>query len=1295
MRWRRYIAIGFGTPLVLILLVLAGLFLARRAVLRGLVETITNKVNARGRLWLEFDGVSGDPLEGLAISGLRIADRSAGPRAGSLLEADSVLISYGLDDLFGGRRIRSLRVVRPRIDIDAFPRGARGASGPERIALAALPAAGIDTLLVVEGEVAGGRVPPLSALALDAEIRSGGGRIRAVLRRARANLADGVPVAIEGDVGVTSDSVRVAGALLEVGASRARLDGAVLLDRPPVLDLVVSLDTLRIADLAPFAPSLPREGGASGRLGVRGRLDEIRVEGALAARFGRHALDADLVRATVRPKEVVVDSLFGRIGGADIAGAWTLPLGGGASHGGRLRFRGVDLRAFAPPESKVPSTDLTGVVSWNGSGWSPAELSGDVSLILGPGRVGEVPFDGFVAQGHVARSVLRARRVSASFLGGQVAGSGDVAFSGDLDLEATAAFDDLSRVANALHISGARGQGQFAGRIVRQEGRLVLDGTLIGETWEVSGLRLNEVDATGRLESQDGDLTVVASGGVGGIEGYGKSLGGMRASVRYEGGHLFLEELVGRIAGTDFTARGEWTQEGETDRFLITSLSILRDGKRTDYPGAIEVRKEGSVFTLLPTSFPLRGGHVSASGEYDITGPLALQLRWDGLDLSTIRLPTPLTSDLLDRTKGALSISGTRQRPEVLLTLSGASAESALARFAACDLEVALAPGAPLSTKLHLADSAGRERLSIEGTLVDSLPGTLPKVEGGVRAILRDLARPDLVVRADSLPIEWVSGISPALTDFGGPLTATWRFTGAIEDLRASGPFAVSPLLYRGRVAAPISGEATLGGGRLDLDLAFSPAWGASRIRADLPARLDATVPSFTLARDAPFTLDAQVEKGELGLFTLFIKEARDARGDFSLELAGSGTLATPRLQGRIGISKGTVIIRDLVELYEDVEGEILIENSHFTMPSLTARVGDKGRVEASGTFRLVRGKADDLDFVLRLREFDVSSIPECGATINADLVVKTTPTEGGWRCPHITGTIDILGAVVEQNFRAKSVKPPTPTIFLPSVRPDWTAEITLRSPDNVWIANDDMEIELTGDGDLTLFRSTRGLGLIGRLEVVHGVYRLYYSWIANELRVDEGSIVWVDPTDAQRFRISATASTEVDRERIELTVDGPPDSLNIAATSESEYSQSEILRILAVRDRPGESTVEGQGIVGSWVTTFSGVLTRELTRGIRDIVEVDITNVEGSPKLGVRKQLVRGVGVSYEQDIEGLLASSTQNTPTETERVYVPDRQVKLEYRMTRAFYLEALTGALRDGSRVYDLDLKWRLSY
>jgi autotransporter translocation and assembly factor TamB len=273
-------------------------------------------------------------------------------------------------------------------------------------------------------------------------------------------------------------------------------------------------------------------------------------------------------------------------------------------------------------------------------------------------------------------------------------------------------------------------------------------------------------------------------------------------------------------------------------------------------------------------------------------------------------------------------------------------------------------------------------------------------------------------------------------------------------------------------------------------------------------------------------------------------------------------------------------------------------------------------------------------------------------------------------------------------------LKPPTPAIFLPSVRPDWTGEITVRAPEDVWIANLDMEIELRGDGDLTLFRSTRGLGLVGRLEVVSGIYRLYYSWIANELRVEEGSIVWVDATDAQRFRISATASTEVDGERIELTVDGAPDSLNISATSESEYSQSEILRLLAIRDRPGESPGATPEILGSWVTTFSGLLTRELTRGFRGFGEVDIINLEGRPQLRVRRQIVRGVGVTYEQEIEGILGSQ-ETSATESERLYVPDRQVKLEYRMTRAFYLEALTGALRDGSRVYDLDLKWRLSY
>jgi autotransporter translocation and assembly factor TamB len=942
---------------------------------------------------------------------------------------------------------------------------------------------------------------------------------------------------------------------------------------------------------------------------------------------------------------------------------------------------------------------MTGVLTWDGAGWSPATLDGDLTFSLGPGRIGEIPFDAVATKGRVAEKRLLLERIDASFLGGEIEGAGEVGFDGHVDLAATSKFEDLSRVARMLHLEGAGGRGTFTGQIVRDDSLLSIDGVLDGETWQVNGLRLNQVDATGTLESRDGAVTVIASGEVGGIEGYGKTLGGVRAAVRYEGDHLLLEELAGQIAGVDFTAQGEWIREAEVDRFVISSLAITRNGEVKTYRDAIEVQKRGSVFTLVPTSFPFRGGLLSMRGEYDVAGPIEVEASWEGLHLSDLRLPAAVPRRLFESVSGNLSISGTRQRPNVRIDLSGSSAAADSAPkdgFAAIRLDVEYAAGRPLGVALRLADAGGRARLAIDGTLADSLPSSLPRPAGGVRETIRLLARPDLTVQADSLPIEWLRGVSRSLNDFGGPLFATWRFTGPIDSLAASGAFTVSPLRYKSRDVAPLAGDISLGDAGLVLDITFPPEWGASRIHAVLPARLDATKPMFAFDGSKPFSLDARVEKGDLSLFTLFMKEAREAHGEFALVFAGSGRLEKPTLSGMLTITKGTLIIRDLVEYYEDVTGEIKIENNLFTVTSLRAKEGEKGTVEASGTFRLVRWKADELDFKLRLRNFNVESIPETGATINADIDVQTRETDFGWRCPHLTGTIDIVGAVVEQNFRSSGEKPPTPAIFRATATPDWTARIRIRAPEDIWIANDDMEVELRADGDFILGRSNRGLGLIGRLEVVGGRYRLYYSWIANELDVEEGEIVWRNPDDAQQFWLSARATTDASGERVEITVQGPPDSLIINASSDGNLSESEILGSLAIGQSTGEEETgnTSRSLVGAWGTVFAQLLTRELTRGLRGFVGFDIVTPEGVPQFVVSKDIARHVDVAVQQDITTLPGSQPTET-TDAERAYLPERQFRIRYRMTRAFYLEALTGSLQDGSQVYNLDLKWRLSY
>jgi hypothetical protein len=350
--------------------------------------------------------------------------------------------------------------------------------------------------------------------------------------------------------------------------------------------------------------------------------------------------------------------------------------------------------------------------------------------------------------------------------------------------------------------------------------------------------------------------------------------------------------------------------------------------------------------------------------------------------------------------------------------------------------------------------------------------------------------------------------------------------------------------------------------------------------------------------------------------------------------------------------------------------------------------------------------KVTRFDLDLTLDEFYLESIPNTAATIDAAIDVSTAYTSEGKAIPHLTGTIEIIGGVIEQDFtapgqetafsqvlnlpslarqmKAGSGERVIPAIFQPNANPPWTCEIYIRAPGDLWISNKTMDIELAGDA--TLFRSERGLGLVGSLDALRGEYSLIGSWIPTTLKIEEGEITWSNPDNALDFRIDARATTEVQEEEVEITASGPIEQLSIRATSESEYSEDEILRLLATQTT---DTEQGSGLGEAWLESFSQLLSRELLRGVSPF-NIGVKYVQGETQVSVGREVVEDVNVTYSE-----LFGSEIVEPGRPRGNLLPDRELRIEYDLSRSFFLEAQTGSMQDGTPFANLDFKTRLGY
>jgi hypothetical protein len=305
--------------------------------------------------------------------------------------------------------------------------------------------------------------------------------------------------------------------------------------------------------------------------------------------------------------------------------------------------------------------------------------------------------------------------------------------------------------------------------------------------------------------------------------------------------------------------------------------------------------------------------------------------------------------------------------------------------------------------------------------------------------------------------------------------------------------------------------------------------------------------------------------------------------------------------------------------------------------------------------------------------------------TFDGDHTLRPDSTILRRAVPHVAGKAEIRGALVTQEFGAEEVGP---SVLDPSDAPEWTCDVFLRAPRNLWVRNSLVDVELSGEAQVR--RSDQGLGALGRFEVLRGSYYVY----PNEFRIRTGEVAFTNADDLRQAEIDVTAETRVLGEKIEVRAYGGADDIRVEPTSESGYSESEILSMLALRNRPEENVQSGE-VLSSWFQTFASRLSREMSKGLGDIGTIEIGTSEDLPELRYGNYVSSDLYVGFSQKIDaGLYRAEQERSPTQ-EYLAIPDRELRVEYRLRRSLLVEGEVGTLRSGERFLNLDLKVRVSY
>ncbi|RPJ46224.1 MAG: hypothetical protein EHM19_04445, partial [Candidatus Latescibacterota bacterium] len=423
----------------------------------------------------------------------------------------------------------------------------------------------------------------------------------------------------------------------------------------------------------------------------------------------------------------------------------------------------------------------------------------------------------------------------------------------------------------------------------------------------------------------------------------------------------------------------------------------------------------------------------------------------------------------------------------------------------------------------------------------------------------------------------------------------------------------------------------------------------------------------------------------DLHYLALLAGRGDEAIGDFMLDGALRGTTENPELEGVFEVEDALIFPAGTAFSFERASARLLLDEDYLTVVRFEARSGDRGRLHAWGRLDLESLRLASYDLAFRAREYDIVLADDLEMTFDGELTLRPDSTVFRRLVPHVAGEVSLIGALIGLEFGEEEEGVPSP--LDPTDTPEWTCDIFVRAPRNLWVRNNLVDVELEGEAQVR--RSDQGLGALGEFQVMRGSYYIY----PNEFRIESGEVLFPNPDDLREATIDITAETEVGGEKIEIRAYGGTEDVRVEPTSESGYTEGEILGMLALRARPEDEVRSGE-VLSSWFRTLASRVSRQMGRGLGDIGTIEIGTSDELPELRYGNYVSSDLYLGFSQKIDTGIGAEQERSPTQ-EYLAIPEREVRVEYRVRRSLLVEGEVGTLRNGNRFLNLDLKVRVSY
>ena len=406
------------------------------------------------------------------------------------------------------------------------------------------------------------------------------------------------------------------------------------------------------------------------------------------------------------------------------------------------------------------------------------------------------------------------------------------------------------------------------------------------------------------------------------------------------------------------------------------------------------------------------------------------------------------------------------------------------------------------------------------------------------------------------------------------------------------------------------------------------------------------------------------------------------ARGSLDLNVAASGSLGQPTLEGRIDVKNTFISQIDFPTGLNDLNGVMLFDRNRIQIEKLTGTTGG-GTIDLSGSASYQGAGTFLLDLGATAQGVRLRYPPGVSSTANADLRLTGTSNSA-----LLTGQVVVTKLAVTPgfDFGAYIEKSRQTVVFAQTDSLAGRLRLDVHVVTTPELQMQTAIARLSGDADLRMHGTADRPVIVGRAEVLEGDI----SFNGTKYRLERGYVTFSNPAKTQPI-LDLQAATRVRDYDITIRLRGDasvPNGLKVTWQSEPSLPEGDVIALVALGRTQEESAAATQanGAFG-----FGGEASDLLiNEALNSTLNSRLQKLFGASRIKIDPQgltsetnIVRGPQLTVEQQV------ASNVTLTYSTNVSVSSQQIiQAEYNITRSISIVAL----RDQNGVVSFDLRIR---